>query len=97
MQTYTDTDNRVWNIKSRRWTTLHRDADDTIVSMETVAIVAPDGYDEATKELVITEKVEPAQAAALEAALAWQPKLAVDSLVRKEPIETQPVEEELKK
>ena len=85
MDTYTDTDARKWIILARPWTTVHRDEDGTIIKIETCTRMAPDGYPEAVVERSITEIPTPEQAAAIDAALAWQAKRAVESLVSRQP------------
>jgi hypothetical protein len=85
MDTYTDTDTRKWIILARPWTTVHRDEDGRITRIETCARMAPEGYPEAIVERSITETPTPDQAAAIDAALAWQPKRAVETLVARQP------------
>jgi hypothetical protein len=88
MDTYTDTDTRIWRILARPWTTVHRDESGTITRIETCARMAPEGYPEAIVERSINETPTPEQAAAIDAALAWQPKRAVEALVARQPKET---------
>jgi hypothetical protein len=81
---HTDTDGRIWRILARPWTTVHRDESGQITRIETCARMAPECYPEAVVERSITETPTPEQAAAIDAALNWQPKRAVETLVARQ-------------